>query len=159
MDNNTVETTLLEPNPEIKKLSRKIWDETKIILRISLPSMLFRLSTFGVFIVTQSFIGHIDSVYLAAYALVQSISLRFINGIVGHKPRLLYLISSRIMPLAFLLDGIWIGMLVGMVTQLTSLVILTWRINWEEEVEKTKKRLGRFYHQSSERSNRSSDPE
>ncbi|KAL8160906.1 hypothetical protein V2J09_012395 [Rumex salicifolius] len=162
---NTVETALLQPNPEEKKLSRRLLDEMKMIARISLPSMVFRVTSFGVFVVTQSFVGHIDAIYLAAYALVQSISLRFINGIVVRvaigsgsqiKVAVINVVAYYVIGvplgclLAFVADlgvkvifehrgfglGIWIGMLIGMVSQVIALVILTWRVNWEDEVNK-----------------------
>ncbi|KAL8161479.1 hypothetical protein V2J09_012968 [Rumex salicifolius] len=205
---NEMEAELLEAEPsssnnnnggyeeQTKKLSRKVWEETKIISRISLPSMVYRVMTSGVLLVTQSFIGHISSVELAAYAIVQSISLRFINGILVSLPSsssflsgvaigcgsqakvaIVNLVSYYVVGipigcvLAFVFtlgvkvhelkpyveiynctqlvsfitvilhcvvidveQGIWIGMLTGMVAQVLVLVIVTWRINWDDEV-------------------------
>ncbi|KAJ4721374.1 Protein DETOXIFICATION [Melia azedarach] len=62
-------------------LRRKIWDETKITWRIAFPSIISRVTSFGIIIVTQSFLGHVSELDLAAFALVQSIFLRFVNGI------------------------------------------------------------------------------
>lgn len=62
-------------------LKTRIWVETKLIGRITLPSMLARVTNFGMYVVTQVFIGHVDELDLAAYALVQSILTRFVNGI------------------------------------------------------------------------------
>ncbi|XVF42691.1 hypothetical protein PTKIN_Ptkin01aG0384900 [Pterospermum kingtungense] len=62
-------------------LKTRVWVETKKIWRVAFPSMLARVTAFGMIIVTQSFLGHIGEVELAAYALVQSIFVRFINGI------------------------------------------------------------------------------
>ncbi|KAL8139422.1 hypothetical protein V2J09_005443 [Rumex salicifolius] len=53
--------------------------------------------------------------------------------------------------------GIWIGMLIGWVSQVIALAVLTWRIDWEEEVNKTRRRLGRFYHESLDGSIQSPD--
>ncbi|KAL8172025.1 hypothetical protein V2J09_023829 [Rumex salicifolius] len=154
----TAEIALLEANPENdeKKVGKRVWDETKTICRISLPSMVFRVANFGVFIITQSFIGHIDSVNLAAYALVQTITLRFINGVVSRgvaigsgsqaKVAVFTVVSYYVIgiPIGCLLafvaklgvKGIWIGMLVGMVAQVIALMVLTWRIDWDEEFPK-----------------------
>ncbi|XP_017976260.1 PREDICTED: protein DETOXIFICATION 24 [Theobroma cacao] len=63
-------------------LKRRLWIESKTIWRIAFPSILSRVTSFGMIIVTQSFIGHISEVELATYALVQSILIRFMYGIV-----------------------------------------------------------------------------
>uniref|UniRef100_A0A803Q441 HIT domain-containing protein n=1 Tax=Cannabis sativa TaxID=3483 RepID=A0A803Q441_CANSA len=44
--------------------------------------MLARTTSFGVLVVTQSFLGHVAELDLAAFALVQTLFLRFINGII-----------------------------------------------------------------------------
>ncbi|OMO64529.1 Multi antimicrobial extrusion protein [Corchorus capsularis] len=62
-------------------LKRRLWNESKILWRISFPSILSRVTSFGMIVVTQSFIGHISEVQLATYALIQSILVRFIYGI------------------------------------------------------------------------------
>jgi MATE family multidrug resistance protein len=40
-----------------------------------------RVTSFGMIVVTQAFLGHIGKLELAAYALLQSFIVRFINGI------------------------------------------------------------------------------
>ncbi|XP_044498639.1 protein DETOXIFICATION 24-like isoform X2 [Mangifera indica] len=62
-------------------LKGRIWTESKKLWRIALPAMLARVSQYGMFVVTQGFIGHIGDVQLAAYALIQIIAVRFANGI------------------------------------------------------------------------------
>ncbi|CAM8984839.1 unnamed protein product [Rhodiola kirilowii] len=59
----------------------RIWVESKKIWRIAFPSILCRVSYYGLFVVTQAFIGHISKLDLAAYALIQVISIGFSNGI------------------------------------------------------------------------------
>ncbi|XP_057948436.1 protein DETOXIFICATION 24 isoform X2 [Malania oleifera] len=59
----------------------KIWRESKKMWRIAFPSMVARVSSFGTLVVTQSFMGHISELDLAAYALMQTIGVRFVNGI------------------------------------------------------------------------------
>ncbi|KAF2306815.1 hypothetical protein GH714_021672 [Hevea brasiliensis] len=44
--------------------------------------MLTKITQFGMLVVTQGFIGHIGEVELAAFALVQIITVRFVHGIV-----------------------------------------------------------------------------
>ncbi|KAI6696988.1 hypothetical protein NL676_017107 [Syzygium grande] len=63
-------------------LTGKVWAESKKIWRVTFPAMLARVTTFGTFVVTQAFIGHISDTELAAYALTQIIGLRFANGII-----------------------------------------------------------------------------
>ncbi|XP_023904317.1 protein DETOXIFICATION 24 [Quercus suber] len=73
---------LLGAEPEnISNLPRRIWVESKKIWRIAFPAMLARVTQFGMFVVTQAFIGHLGEVDLAAYALIQILTVRFVNGI------------------------------------------------------------------------------
>ncbi|KAL0404730.1 UNVERIFIED_CONTAM: protein DETOXIFICATION 24 [Sesamum radiatum] len=72
-------STAAEENSDLKG---RIWEESKKIWRVALPSIISRVTSFGTIVVTQLFIGHISSVDLAGYALVQTISERFVDGIV-----------------------------------------------------------------------------
>lgn len=62
-------------------LKKRVYVESKKVWRVAFPSMISRVSSFGTIVVTQSFIGHISSVDLAGYALVQTLLVRFVNGI------------------------------------------------------------------------------
>lgn len=79
-----IQETLLDPRSEERgdNLKEKIYEESKKIWRVALPSVISRVTSFGTIVVTQSFIGHISSTHLAAYALVQTLTVRFVNGIV-----------------------------------------------------------------------------
>ncbi|KAL3834016.1 hypothetical protein ACJIZ3_008752 [Penstemon smallii] len=78
-----IKETLLSSNTEQKSdLKGNICDESKKIWRVALPSIISRVTSFGTIVVTQSFIGHICSTDLAGYALVQTLSVRFVYGIV-----------------------------------------------------------------------------
>ncbi|KAM7279572.1 hypothetical protein ACFE04_006706 [Oxalis oulophora] len=90
MENTTshsVEERLLLDSTEIENtnvtsdLKKRIWDESKITWRIAFPGVISRVTSFGTIVITQLFLGHIDEVDLAAYALVQTLFYRFINGI------------------------------------------------------------------------------
>ncbi|XP_057767371.1 protein DETOXIFICATION 21-like [Salvia miltiorrhiza] len=63
-----------------ESLKKKIWDENKKMWIVSGPAILSRVSTFGVHVVSQAFIGHFSSSELAAYALVFTILFRFYLG-------------------------------------------------------------------------------
>lgn len=82
MDNSVQERLL---DSQIEKvddnLKERIYDESKKIWRVALPGVLSRVASFGSIVVTQSFIGHISGLDLAAYALVQTLTVRFVNGI------------------------------------------------------------------------------
>lgn len=81
MDNG-VEGRLLDSQIEkVDDLEGRIYDESKKIWRVALPGVLSRVASFGSIVVTQSFIGHISELDLAAYALVQTLTVRFVNGI------------------------------------------------------------------------------
>ncbi|KAL8467716.1 hypothetical protein ACS0TY_031095 [Phlomoides rotata] len=80
-----IQETLLDPTRSEQisdDLKDKIYEESKKIWRVALPSVISRVTSFGTLVVTQSFIGHISSTHLAAYALVQTLTVRFVNGIV-----------------------------------------------------------------------------
>ncbi|CAM8997518.1 unnamed protein product [Rhodiola kirilowii] len=62
-------------------LKDRIWTESQKIWRVGFPGMLSRLGSFGILVVTQAFVGHVDQTHLAAYALTQVISVRFSDGI------------------------------------------------------------------------------
>ncbi|CAH2055194.1 unnamed protein product [Thlaspi arvense] len=61
----------------------KVWGEIRKMLRIALPSSLFRMNSFGSIIVAQAFIGHSSELGLAAYALLQSTFIRFLYGLMS----------------------------------------------------------------------------
>ncbi|XP_057785293.1 protein DETOXIFICATION 24-like [Salvia miltiorrhiza] len=83
MDDNSIHVSLLTPKAEGKAgdLKARICEESKKIWRVATPSVIARVSSFGTLVVTQSFVGHISAVDLAGYALVQTLSVRFVNGI------------------------------------------------------------------------------
>lgn len=81
MDNGIHDKLLSSQGNEVSDLKERVYDESKKIWRIALPGMIARVASFGALIITQSFIGHISSVDLAGYALVQTLTIRFVNGI------------------------------------------------------------------------------
>lgn len=81
MDHGVHDKLLSSEGREVADLKERVYDESKKIWRIALPGIIARVASFGALIVTQSFIGHINSVYLASYALVQTLTVRFLNGI------------------------------------------------------------------------------
>ncbi|KAJ0559428.1 putative multi antimicrobial extrusion protein [Helianthus annuus] len=82
-DGNGMQATLLRHDEDVEEgdLKGRIWDESRRIWRVALPSVISRICTFGTIVVTQSFIGHISNIDLAGFALVQTLSVRFVNGI------------------------------------------------------------------------------
>lgn len=62
-------------------LKWRIWEESKKAWRITFPAMLSKITAFGMLVVTQAFIGHISQLDLSAFALTQTILVRFCNGI------------------------------------------------------------------------------
>ncbi|KAK9168607.1 hypothetical protein Syun_000747 [Stephania yunnanensis] len=70
-----------EGESEEVSLKEKVWEETKKMWVVAGPAIFTRFSTFGITVISQAFIGHIGSTELAAYALVQTVLLRFANGI------------------------------------------------------------------------------
>ncbi|XVF42693.1 hypothetical protein PTKIN_Ptkin01aG0385000 [Pterospermum kingtungense] len=70
--------------PETKntgEVKERVWLESKKQWRIAFPAMITKLTSFGMFVITQAFIGHLSKVELAAYSLIQIITVRFAYGI------------------------------------------------------------------------------
>ncbi|CAI9782916.1 unnamed protein product [Fraxinus pennsylvanica] len=81
MDNSMQERLISPESEQVGNFKGRISEESKKIWRVALPSIISRVSSFGTIVVTQSFVGHINSSDLAGYALVQTLSVRFVNGI------------------------------------------------------------------------------
>jgi len=84
MGSEELEKNLLQhqnPSEEEEPLRKRVWEESKKLWVVAGPAIFNRFSTFGIMVVAQSFIGHIGSTELAAYALVMTVLVRFANGI------------------------------------------------------------------------------
>uniref|UniRef100_A0A2N9GE22 Protein DETOXIFICATION n=1 Tax=Fagus sylvatica TaxID=28930 RepID=A0A2N9GE22_FAGSY len=62
-------------------LKDKVWIEMKKMWIVAGPAMFTRLSTFGLNVITQAFVGQIGSTELAAYAYVYTVLVRLANGV------------------------------------------------------------------------------
>ena len=62
-------------------LKDKVWIEMKKMWIVAGPAMFTRLSTFGLNVITQAFVGQIGSTELAAYAYVYTVIVRLVNGV------------------------------------------------------------------------------
>lgn len=86
MDNGIQTKLLRHEEEEVEgELKERVWTESKKIWRVALPGVISRVCAFGCIVVTQSFMGHISDMDLAGYALVQTLSVRFANGILVSK--------------------------------------------------------------------------
>ncbi|RZB65246.1 Protein DETOXIFICATION 21, partial [Glycine soja] len=56
-----------------ESLRKRAWEESKKMWVVAGPAIFTRFSTFGIMVVSQSFIGHIGSTELAAYAIVMTV--------------------------------------------------------------------------------------
>ncbi|KAK4412741.1 protein DETOXIFICATION 24 [Sesamum alatum] len=81
MDNELEERLLTSGTEQEGDLKVRVCEESKKIWRVALPGVIARVSSFGTVVVTQSFLGHISAVDLAGYALIQSLGVRFVNGV------------------------------------------------------------------------------
>ena len=81
MDNSIQESLLVPEELSNVDLKTRIWTESKMIWKIAFPAMVARVTSFGMIVVTQAFLGHTGKLELAAFALLQSFIVRFINGI------------------------------------------------------------------------------
>ena len=62
-------------------LKKRVWRESTEFWGIAFPGIVARLTSFGMIVVTQLFMGHVSELDLAAFGLQQSILIRFVNGI------------------------------------------------------------------------------
>ncbi|KAJ6763207.1 PROTEIN DETOXIFICATION 24 [Salix purpurea] len=62
-------------------LKKRVWKESTEFWGIAFPGIVARLTSFGMIVVTQLFMGHVSELDLASFGLQQSILIRFVNGI------------------------------------------------------------------------------
>ncbi|XP_061946607.1 protein DETOXIFICATION 24-like isoform X2 [Populus nigra] len=81
MDNSMEERLISPEELNSDDLKKKVWREFKKSWGIAFPGTVARLTSFGMIVVTQLFMGHVSELDLAAFGLQQSILIRFVNGI------------------------------------------------------------------------------
>lgn len=90
------ERLITKSETEDGSLSGRVWMESKKIWRIAFPAILARVALFGVVMVTQAFVGHIGALELSAFAVVQTILVRFACGItVSSRVPILLLFNNQ----------------------------------------------------------------
>ncbi|KAI9093717.1 hypothetical protein K1719_027166 [Acacia pycnantha] len=62
-------------------LMKRVWKECLAIWVVAAPALFTRISTYGINISSQVFIGHIGSKELAAFAIAFTVIMKFANGI------------------------------------------------------------------------------
>ena len=101
MDNSTEERLLSPEELNSSDLKRRVWNESKKLWVIAFPGVVARVSSFGMIVVTQLFMGHISELDLAAFGLQQSILLRFVDGILVRPPLNILLLWCKKIDLPF----------------------------------------------------------
>ncbi|KAF2306827.1 hypothetical protein GH714_021768 [Hevea brasiliensis] len=81
MDESVEQRLLRSEEQDPANLTSRIWTESKKIWRVAFPGMVARVTSFGIIVVTQLFLGHIGELQLAAYAIEQTFFVRFVMGI------------------------------------------------------------------------------
>ncbi|XP_073260135.1 protein DETOXIFICATION 24-like isoform X4 [Populus alba] len=81
MDNSMEERLVSPEELNSDDLKRRVWKESGKLWGIAFPGTVARLTSFGMIVVTQLFMGHVSELDLAAFGLQQSILIRFVNGI------------------------------------------------------------------------------
>ncbi|XP_021743367.1 protein DETOXIFICATION 24-like isoform X2 [Chenopodium quinoa] len=81
MDSGPEARLLVCEDEKVDHFKQRVWEESKRVWAIAFPAMVCRVTTYGAYVVSQASFGHIREVDLAAYALVQTILVRFANGI------------------------------------------------------------------------------
>ncbi|KAI9093692.1 hypothetical protein K1719_027141 [Acacia pycnantha] len=80
MEESGIEVVRSEEQDELP-LIKRVWKECLAIWVVAAPAIFTRLSTYGINISSQVFIGHIGSKELAAFALAFTVVMTFANGI------------------------------------------------------------------------------
>ncbi|XP_058750676.1 protein DETOXIFICATION 21-like [Vicia villosa] len=80
-DEDAKKKLLHKDEEEELSLMKRVWEESKLMWVVAGPAIFTRFSTFGIQIISQAFVGHIGSKELAAYSLVFTVLVRFVNGI------------------------------------------------------------------------------
>ncbi|KAJ6433967.1 hypothetical protein OIU84_017639 [Salix udensis] len=81
MDNSMEERLVSPEELSSDDLKKRVWKESTEFWGIAFPGIVARLTSFGMIVVTQLFMGHVSELDLAAFGLQQSILIRFVNGI------------------------------------------------------------------------------
>jgi MATE family multidrug resistance protein len=81
MDNSMEERLVSPEELNSDDLKKRVWKEFGKLWGIAFPGTVARLTSFGMIVVTQLFMGHVSELDLAAFGLQQSILIRFVNGI------------------------------------------------------------------------------
>lgn len=82
-DHDVKQNLLVKRSTDEEGLSlwKRMWRESELMWIVAAPAIFTRFSTFGIQIISQAFIGHIGPTELAAYSLVFTVQVRFVNGI------------------------------------------------------------------------------
>jgi MATE family multidrug resistance protein len=81
MESNLGARLLGSADEEGHSLHKKLWKESKKLWVVAAPAIFTRFTTFGITIISQAYVGHINETELAAFALVLTVLVRFSNGI------------------------------------------------------------------------------
>ncbi|KAK1279588.1 Protein TRANSPARENT TESTA 12 [Acorus gramineus] len=81
MEGEIREGLLQETHEAEESLVRKVWTESKKLWVVAGPAIFTRITMFGLFVISQAFIGHIGNTEMAALSLVFHILGRFSIGI------------------------------------------------------------------------------
>ncbi|KAJ6379781.1 hypothetical protein OIU76_016434 [Salix suchowensis] len=60
MGNSTEERLPLLGEPDGSDLKKRVWNESKKLWKIAFPGMVARVTSFGMIVVTQLFLGHVS---------------------------------------------------------------------------------------------------
>ncbi|KAK1291269.1 Protein TRANSPARENT TESTA 12 [Acorus calamus] len=81
MEEEIRERLLLNAYEAEESLVRKVWTESKKLWVVAGPAIFTRITMFGLFVISQAFIGHIGNTEMAALSLVFHILGRFSIGV------------------------------------------------------------------------------
>jgi len=75
------EITSEQEKEDESSLGKRVWNESKLMWIVAAPAICTKFSTYGLNVISQSFVGHIGSRELAAFALVFTVLIRFVIGV------------------------------------------------------------------------------
>lgn len=83
-----------EEDQETKKLTSRIWIETRKLWRIVGPAIFSRVVSYSMNVITQAFAGHLGEVELAAISIANTVIVGFNFGLLVNYKTTLFLIAE-----------------------------------------------------------------
>ncbi|XP_042515785.1 protein DETOXIFICATION 20-like isoform X2 [Macadamia integrifolia] len=150
MEDGIRESLLHSKRKNRSELKEKTWEEVKKMWRIAAPTIITRVSGFGILVVTQAYMGRIGEIELASFAIVQSIIMRFVDGILLGVGSSLPTVcgqafgAGKYHMMGIYLQQSWIILLTASIFMIPAFIFATPILRFIGEVEELSKQAGKL---------------